>query len=145
MEQLGWVSGRRPKMIAVQAAGCAPVVRAFEQGEAVSRMWEGASTFAAGLRVPKPYGDALILEIVRASGGVAPAVDDEAIFASLGDWARHEGLLLSPEGAAATAAYDRLIATEFLAASDRVVLFNTGSGNKYTDAIGEKMRERGGI
>jgi threonine synthase len=145
MEQLGWVTGKRPKMIAVQAAGCAPVARAFEQGDAVSRMWEGAQTFASGLRVPKPYADALILEIVRASGGTALALSDEAIFASLQDWARHEGLLLSPEGAAATAAYDHLIATGFLKVSDRVVLFNTGSGNKYTNAIWEKIREKEGL
>jgi threonine synthase len=139
MEQLGWVTGPRPKMIAVQAAGCAPVVRAFEQGEAVSRVWEDAHTFASGLRVPKPYGDAIILEIVRASGGVAVALGDDAIFASLSDWATQEGLLLSPEGAAATAAYDHLIATGFLNGSDRVVLFNTGSGNKYTDVIGARL------
>jgi threonine synthase len=139
MEQLGWVTGKRPKMIAIQAAGCAPVVRAFEQGEAASQMWQDAHTLASGLRVPKPYGDYLILEIVRASGGTAVAVSDEAIFASLRDWATEEGLLLSPEGAAATAAYDTLIGTGFLSASDRVVLFNTGSGNKYTDVIGAQV------
>jgi threonine synthase len=143
MEQLGWVAGRRPKMIAIQAAGCAPVVRAFEQGETVSKMWEGAHTFASGLRVPKPYGDALILEIVCASGGAALALTDDQIFASLKDWASNEGLLLSPEGAAATAAYDHLRATGFLKASDRVVLFNTGSGNKYTDVIAEKLKQQG--
>jgi threonine synthase len=143
MEQLGWVTGRRPKMIAIQAAGCAPVVRAFEQGADVSKMWEGAHTFASGLRVPKPYGDALILEIVRASGGTALALTDDQIFASLKDWARNEGLLLSPEGAAATAAYDHLRATGFLTADDRVVLFNTGSGNKYTDVIAEKLKQQG--
>ncbi len=143
MEQLGWVTGRRPKMIAIQAAGCAPVVRAFEQGESVSTMWQNAHTFASGLRVPKAYGDALILEIVRASGGTAVAVTDEQIFASLKDWARHEGLLLSPEGAAATAAYDHLLATGFLKPEERVVLFNTGSGNKYTDVIAERLRQEG--
>ncbi len=144
MEELGWISGRgplkRPKMIAVQAEGCAPVVRAFEQGEAASRMWEGAHTFASGLRVPKPYGDAIILEIVRASGGVALALSDDEIFSSLRDWATHEGVLMSPEGAAATAAYDRLLGTGFLKPEDRVVLFNTGSGNKYTDVIGARLR-----
>ena len=143
LEQLGWVTGKRPKMIAIQAAGCAPVVRAFEQGEAVSSMWQDAHTFAAGLRVPKPYGDALILEIVRASGGTALALTDDQIFASLKDWARHEGLLLSPEGAAATAAYDHLLATGFLRPEDRVVLFNTGSGNKYTDVIAAKLSQEG--
>ncbi len=140
MEQLGWVTGKRPKMIAIQAAGCAPVVRAFENGDAASQMWQDAHTLASGLRVPKPYGDYLILEILRASGGTAVAVSDEVIFASLRDWATHEGLLLSPEGAAATAAYDHLIATGFLDRNDRVVLFNTGSGNKYTDVIGAQLQ-----
>ena len=139
MEQLGWVTGKRPKMIAVQASGCAPVVRAFERGDSVSQMWQDAHTFASGLRVPKPYGDSIILEIVGASGGTAVALSDDAIFASLRDWAAHEGLLLSPEGAAATAAYDHLLATGFLTREDRVVLFNTGSGNKYTDVIGERL------
>jgi len=139
MEELGWVTGRRPRMVAIQAAGCAPVARAFEQGETVSRMWENARTFAAGLRVPKPYGDALILEIVRESGGTVAAVTDDEIFGSLKDWGRQEGILLSPEGAAATAAYDRLVGTGFLKAEDRVVLFNTGSGNKYTDVLAERF------
>jgi threonine synthase len=143
MEELGWVRGKRPKMIAVQAAGCAPVARAFDEGEAASRMWENAHTFASGLRVPKPYGDALILEIVRASGGVALALTDDQIFASLRDWGAHEGLLLSPEGAAATAAYDHLRETGFLTAEDRVVLFNTGSGSKYTDVLAARFKGQG--
>ncbi len=140
MEQLGWVRGKRPKMIAVQSAGCAPVVRAFERGEKVTEMWQDAHTFASGLRVPKPYGDAILLEIVRASEGTAVALSDDAIFASLKDWAAHEGLLMSPEGAAATAAYDHLVATGFLTGEDRVVIFNTGSGSKYTDVIGARLR-----
>jgi threonine synthase len=123
----------------VQAAGCAPVAQAWKEGAAVSRMFENAATFAAGLRVPKPYGDAIILEIVKASGGTVVDVTDEAILASLLDWARHEGLFLCPEGAAATAAYDHLLATGFLKPEDRVVLFNTGSGLKYIDAIAEAM------
>ena len=143
LEQLGWVTGRRPKMIAIQAAGCAPVVRAFEQGEKASSLWQGAHTFASGLRVPKPYGDEEILKILRASGGTALALTDEQIFASLKDWARHEGVLLSPEGAAATAAHDHLMATGFLRPEDRVVLFNTGSGNKYTDVIAERLKQEG--
>jgi threonine synthase len=139
MEQMGWVRGLRPKMIAVQAAGCAPVAKAWKDGAAVAHMFENAATFAAGLRVPKPYGDAIILEIVKESGGTVLDVTDEAILASLLDWSRHEGLLLCPEGAAATAAYDQLIASGFLKAGDRVVLFNTGSGLKYIDAIAEAM------
>jgi threonine synthase len=106
-------------------------------------MWQDAQTFASGLRVPKPYGDALILEILRASGGTAVALTDDQIFASLKDWARHEGILLSPEGAAATAAYDHLLATGFLKAEDSVVLFNTGSGNKYTDVIAARLKDEG--
>jgi len=141
MEELGWVTGKRPMMIAIQSAGCAPVVRAFEQGEAASVMWQNAHTEASGLRVPKPYGDYIILDILRQSGGTALAVTDDQIFASLKDWASHEGLLLSPEGAAATAAYDHLISTDFLRKDDRVVLFNTGSGNKYTDVIGARVQQ----
>jgi len=140
MEELGWVrAGKRPRMIAVQSSGCAPVVRAFDQGVGVSQMWQNASTFAAGLRVPKPYGDSIMLEILRESGGVALAVSDEQILASILDWGRHEGIFLSPEGAAATAAYDHLLATGFLTAKDRVVLFNTGGGLKYTDVTAEAL------
>jgi len=140
MEELGWVSGKRPKMIAIQSAGCAPVVRAFEEGEPASKMWQDAKTEASGLRVPKPYGDYLILDILRQSGGTAVAVSDDQIFASLKDWASREGLLLSPEGAAATAAYDYLLSSGYLTSNDRVVLFNTGSGNKYTDVIGARVK-----
>jgi threonine synthase len=145
MEALGWVRPgkrpphHRPKMIAVQASGCAPVARAYEAGEAASKFFDNAATFAAGLRVPKPYGDYLILEIVRESGGTVVSLDDQTILQSLLDWSGNEGLLLSPEGAAATAAYDRLIATGFLAPSDRVVIFNTGAGLKYVDMIAEAM------
>src|ERR1700690_2822792 len=125
MEELGWVRpGKRPRMIAVQSAGCAPVVRAVETHEAASTMWTNAATFASGLRVPKPYGDYLMLEILKASNGIALALPDEKILESLKDWARNEGILLSPEGAAATAAYDHLLATGELRLPDRVVIFN---------------------
>ena len=139
MEQLGWVSGRRPKMYALQAAGCAPVARAYDEGKQASVFFEGAETFAAGLRVPKPYGDDIILDIVRRSGGRVVASDDAAILASSQDWAKHEGLFLSPEGAAATAAYDSLLKSGELGAKDRVVLFNTGAGLKYVDAVASAM------
>jgi threonine synthase len=140
LEELGWVRpGKRPRMIAVQSSGCAPVVRAFEQGASVSQMWQNATTFAAGLRVPKPYGDSIMLEILRESGGVALAFSDEQILASLKDWGRNEGVFLSPEGATATAAYDHLLATGFLNAKDRVVLFNTGGGLKYTDVTAQAL------
>jgi threonine synthase len=140
MEALGWVRpGKHPKMIAVQASGCAPVARAFKAGEAVSKFFEDAATFAAGLRVPKPYGDYLIIDIVRQSAGTVVDLDDEAILQSLLDWSHNEGLLLSPEGAAATAAYDHLLTTGFLSPSDRVVIFNTGAGLKYVDMIADAM------
>ena len=138
LEELGWVRpGKRPRMIAVQSSGCAPIARAFVAGENASEMWKDASTFASGLRVPKPYGDYIMLEILRESGGVALSLPDETILVSLKDWARNEGILLSPEGAAATAAYDHLLSTEFLTPHDRVVLFNTGAGLKYTDVTAE--------
>jgi len=141
MEELGWVKpGNRPRMIAVQAAGCAPMVRAYDEGDTVSRMWQNASTFAAGLRVPKPYGDAIILDILRASDGIALTQTDEEILASILDWARNEGIFLSPEGASVTAAYDKLLADGILKPSDRVVLFNTGAGLKYTDVTAEAMK-----
>ncbi len=139
MEALGWVQGRRPKMIAVQASGCAPVAKAYREGEQASQMWPQAATFASGLRVPKPYGDSLILDIVRKSGGVAVDYSDERILASLLDWSRHEGLLLSPEGAAGTAAYDELLASGWLSPDDKVVIFNTGAGLKYADVIAADM------
>ena len=138
LEELGWVKhGKRPRMIAVQSAGCAPVTRAFERGEKVSQTWQNAETFAAGLRVPKPYGDYIMLEILKESGGVALAFPDDQILASLKDWAKNEGVFLSPEGATATLAYDHLLKTGYLKPEDKVVLFNTGSGLKYTDVTAE--------
>src|SRR6201996_974154 len=140
MEQLGWVApGKRPKMIAVQSSGCAPVVRAFEEGKPASEVWQNASTFASGLRVPKAYGDTIILDICRSSGGVSLAIPDGTIFQSLLDWSRNEGMLLSPEGAASTAAYDHLLGTGFLKSTDRCVLFNTGAGLKYADVLAEML------
>src|SRR5580704_12834021 len=140
LEELGWVRpGKRPKMIAVQSSGCAPVVRAFDQGASASEMWPNAATFASGLRVPKPYGDSIMLEILRESEGVALGIPDAEILVSLLDWAKNEGIFLSPEGAAATAAYDRLLASGYLKPGDRVVLFNTGAGLKYTDVTAEAM------
>ncbi|WP_353068291.1 threonine synthase [Tunturibacter empetritectus] len=139
MEALGWVSGKRPKMYALQASGCAPVAKAFAENKPASEFFQNAATFAAGLRVPKPYGDAIILDIVRQSGGKALAFSDEEILSSILDWAKHEGIFLSPEGAAATAAYDALLATGELKPTDKVVLFNTGAGLKYTDMTAEAM------
>lgn len=140
LEQLGWVKpGKRPRMFAIQSSGCAPIVQAFEQGAGASQMWPNPATDASGLRVPKAYGDYIILDILKASGGRAVAVSDQAIFASIKDWAAHEGILLSPEGAAATAAYAQLLEAGVLGESDRVVLFNTGAGLKYADVIASAL------
>src|SRR5580692_5979466 len=139
MEALGWVSGKRPRMYALQASGCAPVTKAFDEGKDVSEFYKDAATFAAGLRVPKPYGDSIILDIVRKSGGSAVSSDDAEILASILDWAKNEGIFLSPEGAAATAAYDKLLASGEIKSGERVVLFNTGAGLKYTDMTAEAM------
>jgi threonine synthase len=143
LEELGWVRpGQRPRMIAIQSSGCAPIPRAFAQGARTSEPWQKAATFASGLRVPKAYGDSIILEILRASGGTALAIPDEEILASLKEWAQNEGIFLCPEGATSTAAYARLLSTGFLKPQDRVVLFNTGAGLKYVDVIAEVMALR---
>ena len=142
MEQLGWVSGKRPKMYALQSSGCAPIAKAYAEHKPASEFFQNAATFAAGLRVPKPYADTIILDIVRESGGSAIAHPDSEILASILDWAKHEGIFLSPEGAAATAAYDQLIATGDLKPTDKVVLFNTGAGLKYVDMTAEAMHLR---
>jgi threonine synthase len=142
MEQLGWVTGKRPKMYALQAAGCEPIVKAFEEQKPASEFFQNADTFAAGLRVPKPYGDYIILDILAQSGGKAIASDDATILESILDYGRNEGIFLSPEGAAATAAYDQLLKAGELKPTDKVVLFNTGAGLKYTDMTAEAMHLR---
>jgi threonine synthase len=140
MEQLGWLKKpKRPKMISVQAAGCAPVAKAWGEHKPVAEMWQNAHTLAAGLRVPKPYADYIILDILKKSGGTAIAVSDEQIFEAVGEWARDEGVLAAPEGAASLAGYKILLQQKFLKPSDKVVLFNTGSGLKYIDVIAEAM------
>jgi threonine synthase len=141
MEELGWIEkgSKRPKMYALQASGCAPIVIAFDAHKPASEFFQNAATFAAGLRVPKPYGDSIILDILALSGGKAIGATDEAILASILDWAKNEGIFLSPEGAAATAAYDQLLAAGELKPTDKVVLFNTGAGLKYTDMTAEAM------
>jgi threonine synthase len=134
MERLGWIGGRRPKMIAVQAEGCQPVVRAFEENQPRSRFYEDAHTVAAGLRVPKPLGDFLVLEAVRQSGGTAIAVSDDAMLDAGARLAADEGIFAAPEGAACVAALEKLLASGFLKRTDRIVLYNTGSGLKYPEA-----------
>ena len=138
METLGWIGADRPKMIAVQAAGCAPVVKAWEEGKTSSEMWVNASTIAAGLRVPKPYGDYLILDILKKSKGTAVSATDEEILEATRHWAKIEGIFAAPEGAACLVAYRKLIASRFFKEEDTVVLFNTGSGLKYLEVLDAK-------
>ena len=137
LEQIGWIGRKRPKMIAVQAEGCQPIVRAFEKHASHSEFWQNAFTAAAGLRVPKPLGDVLILNILRASGGTAIAVSDEEILDGGRELASMEGVFAAPEGAACIPAVRKLLANGFLSRTDRIVLYNTGSGLKYLDAYGE--------
>src|SRR5205807_3206705 len=128
---LGWISPPLPRLVAVQATGCAPIVRAFESGASAATAWENARTIAAGIRVPAALGDFLILEALRESGGFALAVSDSAIEAARQQVGLRDGLLLSPEGAATYAAYLEAAAGGRLRASDHVVLFNCASGLKY--------------
>jgi threonine synthase len=134
LETMGLIGSARPRMIAAQAEGCAPIVRAFENGQSASVMWENAATVAAGLRVPKPLGDFLILSDVHASGGAAVAVSDAALMAACVEMARLEGILGAPEGGAGLAAIRTLIARGKIARHESVVLFNTGGGYKYSEA-----------
>ena len=135
MEALGWVGSERPKMISIQAAGCAPIVKAWEEGRSAAEMWTDASTLASGLRVPKPYGDYLILDILKKSKGTAIAATDEEIVEATRHWAKVEGIFAAPEGAACLVAYRKLRSNNFFKAEDTVVLFNTGSGLKYLDVL----------
>ena len=131
LETIGFIGKKRPRMVAVKAAGCAPIVRAFEKGEEHAPRWENAHTIASGIRVPQAIGDFLILRAVRESGGFAIAVEDAAIESALSEMAREEGFLLCPEGAATYAAYKQSLADGRVKRSDRVVLFNCASGLKY--------------
>jgi len=135
MEALGWIGSERPKMISVQSAGCAPVVKAWEEGKSSAEMWNNAETLASGLRVPKPYGDYLILDILKKSLGVAVSATDEQIVEATRHWAKFEGIFAAPEGAACLVAYRQLRANGFFRPEDTVVLFNTGSGLKYLDVL----------
>jgi len=135
LTQLGWLGNQRPKMISVQAAGCAPSVRALLDGRTASDPWTNAQTIAAGLRVPHAFADYLILRTIRDSAGTALAVTDAEILDAMRELARLEGLFVCPEGAATLAAFKRLATSGFLHPNQRVVLFNTGSGLKYSPLV----------
>jgi len=131
LEKIGLIGSKRPRMIAVQAAGCAPIVRAWQNGDEYAERWEGAATMATGIRVPKAVGDFLILRAVRDSGGAAIAVEEEAIMEAVDDAARLDGMLLCPEGGAVLAAWRQALEGGLIDKDDRSVLFNCANGNKY--------------
>jgi threonine synthase len=139
MEQLGWIGTKRPKMIVVQAAGCRPVVDAFERGATQSEFFENAGTVASGLRVPKPLGDFLILQAVRESGGTCIAVTDEELLDAGQLLAQSEGLFVAPEGAACVAGLEKLLRSGFLRKDAEIVIYNTGSGLKYLESYGTRF------
>jgi len=134
LEALGWLENvKRPRMVSVQADGCAPVVKAFQAKAAFCDFWTNAHTVASGLRVPKSFADQLILHDIYQSNGIALAVSDEAILEAQSHLAKMEGIFAAPEGAATLAALQELIRQNWLHPEERIVLFNTGSGLKYLD------------
>lgn len=135
MERMGWIGSERPKMIAVQSEGCAPIVQAYERGDRFAELFPNARTVASGLRVPKAIGDFIMLDLIRASGGTAISVSDAAMIAAAREMAAKTGVFASPEGGATLAAAQTLRDRGFLREEDTVVLFNTGSGVKYLEAL----------
>lgn len=132
MDQLGWINSKRPRMVSVQAAGCAPVVKAFEEKTEFVEAWQNAKTIAAGLRVPAAVGDFLILRALQESDGTAVSVSDEEMLSAANIIGKTEGLFVSPETGATLAAFNKLRIQHWINDSDKVVLFNTGSGHKYS-------------
>jgi threonine synthase len=135
MEQMGWIGSKRPRMVTVQAAGCAPIVRAFDEGKRFAEEFPNASTTASGLRVPKAIGDFLIIDALRESGGTAVAVTDDQLIAATREIGAAEGVFCAPEGAACLPALRKLMDAGQVNGNDRVVMFNTGSGVKYMESF----------
>jgi threonine synthase len=135
MEQLGWIGSQRPRMVTVQASGCAPIVRAFETGQRFADEFADAETVASGLRVPKAIGDFLILDAIRASKGTALSVTDPELIAATREIGAAEGIFCAPEGAACLPALKKLLARGEVSTDERIVLFNTGAGVKYLEAF----------
>ncbi|MEO7971628.1 MAG: threonine synthase [bacterium] len=138
MEQMGWIDSRRPRMVTVQATGCAPIVRAFATGKRFADEFANAETVASGLRVPKAIGDFLILDALRESGGSAVAVTDQELIAATKEIGAAEGIFCAPEGAACLPALRKLLAADLVKPDERVVLFNTGAGVKYLEAFSDQ-------
>jgi threonine synthase len=142
LQQLGWIGDKRPRMISVQAAGCAPIVRAFEAGDRFAAEFQNAATVASGLRVPKAIGDFMILDAIRESGGTAITVTDEELIEGAKELARIEGIFAAPEGGACVPALRKLLARGDVKPGEKVVLFNTGSGIKYLDVFASRSKAR---
>ncbi|HEY0404327.1 MAG TPA: pyridoxal-phosphate dependent enzyme, partial [Pyrinomonadaceae bacterium] len=142
MEAMGWIDGKRPRMVTVQASGCAPIVEAFKAGNRFAEEFPNAATVASGLRVPRAIGDFLILDALRASGGEAVAVADEELIAATLEIGAAEGLFCAPEGAACLPALRKLLAAGKIEPTERVVLFNTGAGVKYLESYEREAEEK---
>ena len=131
LQQMGWIGDKLPRMVAVQATGCAPIVKTYNDGNEHAELWQNAHTIASGIRVPVAVGDFLILRAVRESNGFAIAVDDDSIQAGLDEVSEKEGLLMCPEGAATYAAYKQAVAEGLVSTDEQAVLFNCSTGLKY--------------
>jgi threonine synthase len=135
LEALGWIGAARPRMVSVQASGCAPIVKAFDEGKAAAEPWYHGQTIASGLRVPQAVGDFLMLQAIRDSGGTALSVSDDDMLAEIPRAGKAEGIFFCPEGAACVAALRRLVERNWIKANDEVLIFNTASGLKYLDVV----------
>ena len=140
MEELGWIGSKRPRMVSVQASGCAPIVRAFDAGQESAEPWENAQTIASGLRVPTAVADFLMLRALRESSGIALSVSDDAMLAEIPRVGRAEGIFFCPEAAACVAALRRLAENRWIKPGEEVVIFNTASGLKYLDVLQHRLK-----
>ena len=140
MEELGWIGSKRPRMVSVQASGCAPIVRAFDTGQKSAEPWENAQTIASGLRVPAAVADFLMLRALRESSGTALSVSDDAMLAEIPRVGRTEGIFFCPEGAACVAALRRLAENRWIKPGEEVIIFNTASGLKYLDVLQHRLK-----
>jgi threonine synthase len=135
LEELGWIGSARPRMVSVQASGCAPIVKAFVDNKATAEPWPNAQTVASGLRVPQAVADFLMLQILRESGGTAVSVSDQEMLEEIPHVGKAEGIFFCSEGAACVAALRRLVANGWIKPDEEVIIFNTASGLKYLDVI----------
>ena len=140
MEELGWIGNKRPRMVSVQASGCAPIVRAFDAGQESAEPWQNAQTIASGLRVPTAVADFLMLRALRESSGTALSVSDDTMLAEIPRVGRAEGIFFCPEGAACVAALRRLAENRWIKPDEEVVIFNTASGLKYLDVLQHQLK-----